>query len=337
MTETKHPGREIDGSPRPRATLFAQSVPASSRGVVKQSFSPWPHQGRSWVEKVKSRRGGRQGPEPAAGSRDNRRPRRPPPTGARAPPRLNRCPPDGRPLPARDTGPPPARSPPAAWCCGTLTDEERNARASALENRQGARGGGAPASAEIEGAAARNERDSVERDRSARRAEGAPKRVRGRTAGRHDDEAQRKAEQEAQEALSADDEAKGQDGPPAATSHSDQPAQTSSPRSRTTTARRRTTPPRLAARRGPRLAPKPTRGRPPEEPRTALTVGHRARRRRGARSRFGRVPFRRRVQRLKGPCREMNRRRSSSAKSRSPRRSRSRSSPTRMGGAPRST
>jgi translation initiation factor IF-2 len=84
----------------------------------------------------------------------------------------------------------------------TLTDEERNARASALETAK-VREAEERRVAEIE-ARRRNERDSVERTER-ERAEARKRDEEDRR--RHDDEAKRKAEQEAKKRF-GDDEAK---------------------------------------------------------------------------------------------------------------------------------
>jgi len=193
MTETKHPGEKLTVAPT-KATLSLKR-PGVEQGVVKQSFS----HGRTKavvVEKVKSRRGdAKTEAAPAAAT----------PAAAPAP-----TGPVRRTLTAaRPTAAAPAATPAGAGAkpaggvvLRTLTDEERNARASALETAK-VREAEERRVAEIE-ARRRNELDSrerTERERAdARKREEEDRR-------RHDDEAKRKAEQEAKKRF-GDDEAK---------------------------------------------------------------------------------------------------------------------------------
>jgi len=278
MTETKHPGEKLTVAPT-KATLSLKR-PGVEQGVVKQSFS----HGRTKavvVEKVKSRRGdARPEPAPAAAT----------PAAAPAP-----TAPVRRTLTAaRPTSAAPAAAPAAAGAkpaggvvLRTLTDEERNARASALETAK-VREAEERRVAEIE-ARRRNERDSVERTER-ERAEARKRDEEDRR--RHDDEAKRKAEQEAKKRF-GDDEAKAKTAA-AATSipinlRNVQPEIEDDDAPRTT--RRGGGPAR------PATAPKPTRAGPQKSRGrltvvTALDAGE-------VRERSV-ASFRRRVQRLKG-------------------------------------
>src|SRR5712671_821187 len=191
MTETKHPGEKLTVAPT-KATLSLKR-PGVEQGVVKQSFS----HGRTKavvVEKVKSRRGdARPEPAPAAAT----------PAAAPAPTAPMR-----RTLTAaRPTSAAPAAAPAGAGAkpaggvvLRTLTDEERNARASALESAK-VREAEERRVAE-EDARRRNERDS--RERTEREAAEARKRDEDERR-RHDEETKRKAEQEAKKRFGEDE------------------------------------------------------------------------------------------------------------------------------------
>jgi translation initiation factor IF-2 len=178
MTETKHP-EKLTVTPA-KATLTLKR-PGVEQGVVKQSFS----HGRTKavvVEKVKSRRPDlRAEPAPAAApAAGGAGAARKPMTSAR-----------GGAAPA--TGPAPAAKPPAGGVVlRKLTEEEREARQSALESAK-VREAEERKVAEEE-ARRRNERDSVERTER-EKAEARKRDEEDRR--RHDEEAKRKAEQEA--------------------------------------------------------------------------------------------------------------------------------------------
>jgi translation initiation factor IF-2 len=178
MTETKHPGEKLTVAPA-KTTLSLKRT-GVEQGVVKQSFS----HGRTktvMVEKVKSRRPDHK-PEPA------------PVAAAAAPARRPTTVPAGRSTPAPAQTPPPGA---AAKSGGgvvlkRLTDEERTARASALETAK-VREAEERRVAEVE-ALRRNERDTVERGE--REAAEARKRDEEVRRGR-DEEAKQKAAREA--------------------------------------------------------------------------------------------------------------------------------------------
>jgi translation initiation factor IF-2 len=179
MTETKHPGEKLTVAPA-KTTLTLKRT-GVEQGVVKQSFS----HGRTktvMVEKVKSRRPDHK-PEPAPAAPTPATPARrtlPPATG-------------------RGTAPAPTQAPAPAGpktaggvVLRKLTDEERNARASALETAK-VREAAERRVAEAE-ALRRNERTTIEQtEREAaetRKREEEERRVR-------DEEAKLKAEREA--------------------------------------------------------------------------------------------------------------------------------------------
>jgi len=187
MTEPKQPEKKLTVTPA-KGTLSLKR-PGVEQGMVKQSFS----HGRTKavvVEKVKSRRAEAK-PEPG-------------PAAATAAPAAS----PGRRSAAPGRGAAAAASAPAAKPAGggvvlrRLTDEERSARASALESAK-VREAEERRIAE-EDARRRNERDS--RERHEREASEARKREED-DRRRHDEEAKRKAEQEAKKRF-GDDEAK---------------------------------------------------------------------------------------------------------------------------------
>jgi translation initiation factor IF-2 len=178
MTETKHPGEKLTVAPKGTLSL---KRPGIEQGIVKQSFS----HGRTktvMVEKVKSRRPDSR-PEPAPVAA-------PAPSGRQARPSVT---------PGRGAASAPAQAPtqaPPKAAGGVvlrkLTDEERTARASALEISK-VREAEERRVAEAE-ALRRNERDTIERsERDAaetRKREEDERRVR-------DEEAKKRAEREA--------------------------------------------------------------------------------------------------------------------------------------------
>jgi translation initiation factor IF-2 len=191
MTETKHP-EKLTVTPA-KATLTLKR-PGIEQGMVKQSFS----HGRTKavvVEKVKSRRPDvRAEPAPAA------------PAGAARKPLATAR---GGAAPA--AAPAPAAKPPAGGVVlRKLTDEEREARQSALESAK-VREAEERRVAEEE-ARRRTERDSVERTErekaEARKREEDDRR-------RHDEEAKRKAEQEAKKRFGGEEESKAKAAAPA--------------------------------------------------------------------------------------------------------------------------
>jgi translation initiation factor IF-2 len=125
MTESKHPGEKLTVAPA-KGTLSLKR-PSIEQGVVKQSFS----HGRTKavvVEKVKSRRPeSRVEPAPAiapvAASAGSAQVRRQPLTTAR-----------GAVAPATAPAAPAAAKPAGGVVLRKLTEEEREARASALES-----------------------------------------------------------------------------------------------------------------------------------------------------------------------------------------------------------
>ena len=186
MTEPKHP-EKLTVTPA-KATLTLKR-PGVEQGMVKQSFS----HGRTKavvVEKVKSRR-----PD----ARAEAAPAAAPAAGAGA---------ARKPLTARGGAaapaatPAPAAKPPAGGVVlRKLTDEERDARAKALESAT-VREAEERRVAEDE-ARRRNERDSVERTER-EKAEARKRDEEDRR--RHDDEAKRKAEQEAKKRFGGSEE-----------------------------------------------------------------------------------------------------------------------------------
>jgi translation initiation factor IF-2 len=189
MTETKHPGEKLTVTPA-KATLTLKR-PGVEQGVVKQSFS----HGRTKavvVEKVKSRRPETTRAEaaPAAPASAAGAARKPLATarGGAAP--------AGAPAPA-------AKPPAGGVVLRKLTDEEREARQSALESAK-VREAEERKVAEEE-ARRRNERDSVERTER-EKAEARKRDEEDRR--RHDDEAKRKAEQEAKKRFGGEEESK---------------------------------------------------------------------------------------------------------------------------------
>jgi len=194
MTETKHPGEKLTVTPA-KATLTLKR-PGIEQGVVKQSFS----HGRTKavvVEKVKSRR-----PEP---TRAEAAPTAAPAGGAGA---------ARKPLAARGgaapaTAPAPAKPPAGGVVLRKLTDEEREARAKALESAT-VREAEERKVAEDE-ARRRNERDTIERTER-EKAEARKREEEDRR--RHDDEAKRKAEQEAKKRF-GEEESKAKTATPA--------------------------------------------------------------------------------------------------------------------------
>jgi translation initiation factor IF-2 len=189
MTETKHPGEKLTVTPA-KATLTLKR-PGVEQGVVKQSFS----HGRTKavvVEKVKSRRPETTRAEaaPAAPASAAGAARKPLATarGGAAP--------AGAPAPA-------AKPPAGGVVLRKLTDEEREARQSALESAK-VREAEERKVAEEE-ARRRNERDSVERTER-EKAEARKRDEEDRR--RHDEEAKRKAEQEAKKRFGGEEESK---------------------------------------------------------------------------------------------------------------------------------
>jgi translation initiation factor IF-2 len=192
MTESKHPGEKLTVAPA-KGTLSLKR-PSIEQGVVKQSFS----HGRTKavvVEKVKSRRPeSRVEPAPAiapvAASAGSAQVRRQPLTTAR-----------GAVAPATAPAAPAAAKPAGGVVLRKLTEEEREARASALESAK-VREAEERKSAE-EDARRRNARDSVERGEreaaEARKREEEDRR-------RHDEEAKRRAEQEAKKRFGDEEE-----------------------------------------------------------------------------------------------------------------------------------
>jgi len=176
MTETKHPGEKLTVAPA--KTTLSLKRPGVEQGVVKQSFS----HGRTktvMVEKVKSRREHKPEATPAA--------------AAPAAPVRRPTVPAGRSAPAPSQTPAPAAKPGGGVVLRKLTDEERNARASALETAK-VREAEERRVAEAD-AARRNERDEVERTErdaaAARKREEEERRVR-------DAEAKQRAERTAE-------------------------------------------------------------------------------------------------------------------------------------------
>jgi translation initiation factor IF-2 len=193
MTESKHPGEKLTVAPAKGTLSLKRS--GIEQGVVKQSFS----HGRTKavvVEKVKSRR-----PEsrvepspstvPAAAPAGSAQVRRQPLTTAR-----------GAAAPATTAPAAPAAAKPAGGVVlRKLTEEEREARASALESAK-SREAEERKVAE-EDARRRNARDSVERgEREAAEARKRDEEDRRR----HDEEAKRKAEQEAKKRFGDEEE-----------------------------------------------------------------------------------------------------------------------------------
>jgi translation initiation factor IF-2 len=193
MTETKHPGEKLTVTPA-KGTLSLRR-PGVEQGVVKQSFS----HGRTKavvVEKVKSRRADAK-PEPAPAAAPSAAP-------AAAPARRAATATRGAAATAAPAGTPATAKPPAGGVVlRRLTDEERTARASALESAK-VREAEERRVAEAE-ALRRNERDS--RERGEREAAEARKREED-DRRRHDEEAKRKAEQEAKKRFGDDEKAK---------------------------------------------------------------------------------------------------------------------------------
>ena len=189
MTEPKHPEKLTVTPAKGTLSLKRSGV---EQGVVKQSFS----HGRTKavvVEKVKSRRDAKPEPAPAApAAAPAATPARRPAGGVVA---------RGAAAPAAT----PASTPPGAKPAGgvvlrRLTDEERTARASALESAKVREAEERRSAAEE--ARVRSARDTVER--SEREAAEARKREED-DRRRHDDEAKRKAEQEAKKRFGGDD------------------------------------------------------------------------------------------------------------------------------------
>jgi translation initiation factor IF-2 len=179
MTETKHPGEKLTVAPA--KTTLTLKRPGVEQGVVKQSFS----HGRTktvMVEKVKSRREHKPEAAPAAAAAPAAPVRRPTATSGRSTPAAAQTPAPGG---AAKTG--------GGVVLRKLTDEERNARASALETAK-VREAAERRVAEAE-AARRTERDVVEqteRDAAAtRKRDEEERRVR-------DAEAKQRAEREAE-------------------------------------------------------------------------------------------------------------------------------------------
>jgi translation initiation factor IF-2 len=181
MTDTKNPGEKtLTVNPTTKTLTLKRS--GVEQGVVRQSFS----HGRTKsvvVEKVKRRVPGDAKAEPAAAAPQPAAPAAPSTQARRGPAR------GAAPAAAAPTG---AASRPSGVVLRTLTEEERSARASALENAK-VREAEERRIAEEE-ARRRQERESrerVERDAAeARKREEEERR-------RHDEEAKRKAEQEA--------------------------------------------------------------------------------------------------------------------------------------------
>jgi len=186
MTDTKTPGEKtLTVAPTKTLTLKRSGV---EQGVVRQSFS----HGRTKavvVEKVKRRLPGEK-PEPAPAAAP----------AAKAAPARRTTARAAAPAPAPATTPAAPASKPAGMVLRALTDEERNARAGALENAK-VREAEERRIAEEE-ARRRNERDS--RERTEREAAEARKRDE-EDRRRHDDETKRKAEQEAKKRFGEDE------------------------------------------------------------------------------------------------------------------------------------
>jgi translation initiation factor IF-2 len=268
MTDTKTPGEKtLTVAPTKTLTLKRSGV---EQGVVRQSFS----HGRTKavvVEKVKRRLPGEK-PEPAPAAA---------PAAGAAPARRTTAR-TAAPAPAAPT-PAPA-SKPSGMVLRALTDEERNARAGALENAKVREA--EERRVAIEEARRRNERDS--RERVEREAAEARKREE-EDRRRHDEETKRKAEQEAKKRFGEDEKARSATAIPLSLRNALPEAEDDdSPR---------------PARRGaggaarPAPAPKPTRGAPQKSRGrltvvTALDAGE-------VRERSV-ASFRRRVQRQKG-------------------------------------
>jgi translation initiation factor IF-2 len=182
MTETKNPGEKLTVAPSKPLTL-KRSV---EQGVVRQSFS----HGRTKavvVEKVKRRIGPGDGKIEAA----------PAPAARQATPAPQRT-------PAAPSAPKPAAAPPKASgvVLRTLTDEERDRRAHALDDAK-VREAEERKVAEEE---ARRRGDRETKDRAERDAAEARKREE-EDRRKHDEETKRRAEQEAKKRF-GDDEAK---------------------------------------------------------------------------------------------------------------------------------
>jgi translation initiation factor IF-2 len=191
MTETKHP-EKLTVTPA-KATLTLKR-PGVEQGMVKQSFS----HGRTKavvVEKVKSRR-----PETA---RTEAAPAAAPAGGAGAARKPLTARGGAAPATAPAATPATAKPPAGGVVLRKLTDEEREARQSALESAK-VREAEERKVAEEE-ARRRNERDYVERSER-EKAEARKREEEDRR--RHDEEAKRKAEQEAKKRFGEDEKAK---------------------------------------------------------------------------------------------------------------------------------
>jgi translation initiation factor IF-2 len=259
MTETKHPGEKLTVAPA--KTTLTLKRPSVEQGVVKQSFS----HGRTktvMVEKVKSRRPDHK-PEPAP--------------AAAAP--VRRVVPAGRAAPPATQAPtqtPAGGKPGGGVVLKRLTDEERNARASALETAK-VREAEERRIAEAE-ALRRTERETIERTEreaaAARKREEEERRVR-------DAEAKQKALREAEKRFGEGEEKTAK---PAVRAKSG-PAKPGAPAPGNLRANLRNVTPEADEDEGPRTprrpgagparpapAPRPTRGSGGQKQRGRLTV-----------------------------------------------------------------